>query len=71
MFRVVCPEVIKPTLGNYHPNEYNNEFHYYQSAVKWNGCAGRCNIINDLSNKAYVPLFGSRLFNSRFKHTSF
>ena len=52
MFRVVCPEVIKPTLGNYHPNEYNNEFHYYQSAVKLNGCAGRCNIINDLSNKA-------------------
>ena len=46
---------IQPTLINLHPNEYSQEFHYYPFAVKLDRCAGSCNTINDLSNKACVP----------------
>ena len=44
---------IQPTLINLHPNEYNQELHYYQFAVKLDKCAGSCN--NDLSNKVSAP----------------
>ena len=46
---------IPPTLFNLHPNEYRKEFYYYTFAVKLDRCAGSCNIINDLSNKACLP----------------
>ena len=45
---------IQPTLINLHPNEYSQEFHYYPFAVKFNRCAGSCNTLSDLSNKACV-----------------
>ena len=44
----------QPTLMNLHPNEYNQEFHYYPFAVKLGRCVGSCNTLNDLSNKVYV-----------------
>ena len=45
----------QPTLTNLHPNEYNQEFHYYPFAVKLDKCIGSCNTPNDLSNKVCVP----------------
>ena len=41
---------IQPTLINLHPNEYSQEFHYYQFSVKLDRLSGSCNTINDLSN---------------------
>ena len=46
--------MIQPTLINLHPNEYNQELHYYPFAVKLDRCVGSCNTYNDLSNKVYV-----------------
>ena len=46
---------IQPTLINLHPNEYNQEFHYYPFAVKLDKCAGSCNTLNELSNRVCVP----------------
>ena len=46
---------IQPTLINLHPNENNQELHYYLFAVKLDKCAGSCNTLNDLSNRVYVP----------------
>ena len=43
--------MIEPTLINLHPNEYNQEFLYYASAIKSDRCLGKCNALNDLSNK--------------------
>ena len=43
------------TLINLHPNEYSQEFYYYPFAVKLDGRIGRCNTLNDLSNKVYIP----------------
>ena len=40
---------------NLHPNEDNQELHYYPFAVKLDRCVGSCNTLNDLSNKVYVP----------------
>ena len=40
--------MIQPTLINLDPNDY-------QFSVKLDRCAGSCNTINDLSNKACVP----------------
>ena len=45
----------QPTLINLHPNEYDQEFHYYPFSVKLDRCAGSCNTFNDLSNKVCVP----------------
>ena len=45
----------QPTLINLHPNEYNQEFHYYPFAVKLDRCVGSYNTLNDLSNKVCVP----------------
>ena len=47
--------MIQPTLINLHPNEYRQEFHYYQFAVKLDRCVGSCNTLNGLSHKACVP----------------
>ena len=38
---------------NLHPNEYNQEFHYYPFTVKLDKCVGSS--LNDLSNKVCVP----------------
>ena len=46
--------MIQPILINLHPNEYNLGFQYCSFAVKLDRCAGSCNTINDLSNKACV-----------------
>ena len=45
----------QPTIINLHPNECSQEFHYYLFAVKLDRCLGRCNTLNDLSNKVCVP----------------
>ena len=47
--------LVQPTLINLHPNECSQEFHYYPFAVKLDRCLGRCNTVNDLSNKVCVP----------------
>ena len=49
----------QPTLINLHPNE----FHYYPFAVKLDRCVGRCNTLNDLSNKVCIPNKTLRVFN--------
>ena len=46
---------IQPTLINLRPNQYIQEFNYYQFAVKLDKCVENCNTINDLSNKVCVP----------------
>ena len=45
----------QPTLINFHPNEYSQEFHCYPFSVKWDRYVGSCNTLNDLSNKVCVP----------------
>ena len=47
--------MIQPTLVNLHPNEYSQEFHYYQFTVNSDRCVGSCNTLNDLSNKVCIP----------------
>ena len=46
--------MIQPPLINLHPNEYNQQLHYYPYAVKLDRCVGSCNTLNDLSNKVCV-----------------
>ena len=46
---------IQPTLINLHPNEYNQELHYYPLAVKLERCIESCNTLNDLFDKACIP----------------
>ena len=46
---------IQPTLINLNPNEYSQELHYYPFAVKLDRSAESFKILNDLSNKVYVP----------------
>ena len=43
--------MIQPTLINLHPNEYNQEFHYYPFVVTLDRYVVSCNTLNDLSNK--------------------
>ena len=45
---------IQPTLTNFHPNEYSQEFHCYPFLVKLDRCVGSYPI-NDLPNKVCVP----------------
>ena len=47
--------MIQPTLINLHPIEYNQEFLYYPFSVKLDRFVGRCNSLNDLSNKVCIP----------------
>ena len=53
----------RPTLINLHPNEYNQEFHYYPLFVKLDRCAGSCSTLNDLPNKVRVPSKTEDLIN--------
>ena len=46
---------IQPILINIHPNECNQELHYYPFAVKLDKRTGNCNTLNDLSNRVCVP----------------
>ena len=46
---------IQSTLINLHLNEYIDEFHNYQFAVKVDRCVGSCNTFSDLSNKVCAP----------------
>ena len=41
---------IQPTLINLHPNECNQQLHYYSFVAKLDKCVGSCNTLNDLSN---------------------
>ena len=52
---ILIKSKIHRTLNNLHPNEYNQELHYYLFAVKLVRCAGSCNILSDLSEKVCVP----------------
>ena len=45
----------QPSLNYLYTNEQSQEFPYYPFAVKLDRCVGRCNTINDLSNKVCVP----------------
>ena len=45
----------QPNFINLYLNEYSQELHYYPFAVKLDKYVGRCNALNDLSNKAYLP----------------
>ena len=61
---------IQPTLINFYPNEYSQNFHYYPFTIKLDRCAGRCNTINDLSNKLCIPNKTRDLNLSVFNMTS-
>ena len=39
--------MIQPTLINLHPNEYNEELHYYQFAIKLDRGIASGNTLND------------------------
>ena len=47
--------MIQPTLINFHPNEYSQEFHEYPFSVKLGRPVGSCNTLNDFSNKVCIP----------------
>ena len=40
---------------DWHPNECNQEFHYYPFTVELEKCLGSFNTLNDVSNKVCVP----------------
>ena len=61
---------IQPTLISFYPNEYSQNFHYYPCKIKLDRCAGRCNTINDLSNKLCIPNKTRDLNLSLFNMTS-
>ena len=45
----------QPNFIKLHLNQYSQELHYYPFAVKLDKYVGRCNALNDLSNKTYLP----------------
>ena len=47
--------MIQPILINLHPNEYNQEIHYYPFVLNLDRCVESCNTLNDLSNIVCVP----------------
>ena len=47
--------IIKPTLINLHPNENNQELHYYPFLVKLHRCVGSHNTPTVLSIKVCLP----------------
>ena len=47
---------VQPSLINLHPDEYSQQLHYYPFAVKLDRCVGSFNTLNDLFNKAWVPI---------------
>ena len=60
--------MIRTTLIDSHPNEYIQELHYYPFSAKLDRCAGSCNTINDLSNKACVQKKTRRFTSKCFQH---
>ena len=46
---------IQPSLINLHPNEHNQELHYYLFVIKLDKCIDSCSTLNDLSNRVCVP----------------
>ena len=46
---------IQANLINLHLNEYSQELHYYQFPTKLDKWVGRCNTLNHLYNKFFVP----------------
>ena len=59
--------MIQPTFINVHLDEYSQEFYYYPYAFEIDRCAGRCNTLNDLSNKACV-LNKSKCFQHDYRN---
>ena len=51
--------ITQPTLINLHPSKYSEEIYYYPFAVKLD----RCNTLNDLSNKIWVPNLNLSMLN--------
>ena len=47
--------MIHLTLINLHLNQYSQESHYYPFEFKLDRRVGKCNTLNDLSNKVCVP----------------
>ena len=39
---------IQPNLINLHPNEFNQELHFYTFVVKLDNCVGSCNTLNNI-----------------------
>ena len=39
---------IQPNLINLHPNEFNQELHFYTFVVKLDNCIGSCNTLNNI-----------------------
>ena len=52
---LIIQSAVQTTNINLHPNEYSQEFHHYQFAVKLDRCVGSCNILNDLSHNVCAP----------------
>ena len=46
--------MIQPTLINLGFNEYGQGLHYYSFAVNLGRCMGRCNTLNNVSNRLCV-----------------
>ena len=59
--------VIQPTLINLHPNQYSQEFQYYQFSVKLDRCIESCNTLNYLSYKVCIANKTGELNLSIFK----
>ena len=47
--------MIQTTLINLHPSKYSQEFHYNQFSIELDRCVGKCNTLNDFSNKICIP----------------
>ena len=45
---------IQPTLINLHPNEHTQVLHHFSFVLNLDRSVGKCNILNDLSNKVCV-----------------
>ena len=46
--------LIQPTFTNLHPNEYSQEWSYYQFLVNVDRCGGSCNTLDNLSSRVCV-----------------
>ena len=45
----------QPSLFILHPNKYSQELHYYPFAVNLETYVGRCNILDNLTNRVCIP----------------
>ena len=57
---------VQATLLNLHPNEYSQDLHYYQFAVKLDWCVESFNTLNNLSSNVCVPNKTEDLYPSMF-----